>query len=379
MTSPVDRSNETSLPGADAWTRSLRGVRDTPLAFCPDFPRIAERYEAWWHHDCLDRPILIGTANARPERPITRRLELLDDAEGWLAAKVEDMAAQHRIGDALPHVRVDFGPVLLGSLVGGQRQVGANTSWTHAFIDDTWSNAPDWTIAPDSADWGILQDLLARTARDAVDRYLVCTPDLGGSGDVLLNLRGSEDLCVDALLQPQVVRAALDGLYPTWHRAFSSLYQGVLPAGAGLIHWLTLWSDLPYVVPACDFNALVGPDVFADLFLPDIQRQTESVPRSVFHLDGPDAARHIDALLRVDTLDAVQFTPGAGTPSALPWIDMVRRIQASGRSVLLMVHQIEEVPTLLDALQPEGLALFLDASASVDELDAVEAEVARRF
>ncbi|MBT6146110.1 MAG: hypothetical protein HOH74_11805, partial [Gemmatimonadetes bacterium] len=164
-------------------------------------------------------------------------------------------------------------------------------------------------------------------------------------------------------------------LYPTWHRAFTALYDSVLPSGAGLIHWLQLWSDKPYVVPACDFNALVGPAQFDSLFLPDIARQTDAVPRSIFHLDGPDAARHIDALLSIDSLDAVQFTPGAGTPSTLPWIDMFQRIQASGRSVLIMVHDLTEIPDLLEQLRPEGLALFIDASPSPQELDAAMASV----
>lgn len=372
---PVDRSSSTSLPGADRWSAALRRVREQSLELSPDFPRIAERFEAWWAHDCLDRPILIGSANTRPERPITRRLELLSSPDDWLAAKVADMEQLQLVGDALPNVRVDFGPVLLGSLVGGRRQVGANTSWTHAFIDDAWSNAPDWTIANDNDDWQRLLQLLELTARDAVGRYFVCMPDLGGSADALLNLRGSENLCLDTVTQPDRIRTALDGLYPTWHQAFSALYDGVLPAGAGLIHWLQLWSDQPYVVPACDFNALIGPRQFEALCLPDIARQTDAVPRSIFHLDGPDAARHIDALLTVESLDAVQFTPGAGTPSTLPWLDMFQRIQASGRSVLIMVHDLSEIPTLLDQLRPEGLALFIDASVSPEQLDTAMVQV----
>ena len=372
---PVDRSSEESLPGQKRWSQSLHHVPQQPQELSPQFPLIAQRFEAWWAHDCLDRPILIGSADTRPDRPITRRLELLASPEEWLAAKVADMQQLQRVGEALPNVRVDFGPVLLGSLVGGEREVGANTSWTHAFIDEDWSNAPDWSIADDNEDWQRLLELLELTARDAAGRYFVCMPDLGGCADTLLNLRGSENLCLDTVTNPTAIERALDGLYPTWHRAFTALYDSVLPSGAGLIHWLQLWSDKPYVVPACDFKGLVGPAQFDSLFLPDIARQTDAVPRSIFHLDGPDAARHIDALLSIDSLDAVQFTPGAGTPSTLPWIDMFQRIQASGRSVLIMVHDLTEIPDLLEQLRPEGLALFIDASPSPQELDAAMASV----
>ena len=376
---PVDRSTDETLPGKEAWSDSLTRVRRQPLEYCPNFSEIAERFEAWWSHDLLDRPILIGAANTDPERPITRRLELLSKPDEWLAAKVADMGQLHRIADTLPNVRVDFGPVLIGCTVGGRRVVGSDTSWTEAFIDEDWSNAPDWTISDDNEDWRLLQHLLAATAQDASGRYLVCTPDLGGSADVLLNLRGSENLCIDTVTRQELIRDALVRLYPSWRRSFTSLHTQVLPLGSGLIHWLMLWSDRPYVVTACDFNALIGPRQFEDLFLSDISRQTDTVPRSIFHLDGPDAARHIDALLTIDSLDAVQFTPGAGTPSALPWLDMFGKIQASGRSVLIMVHILDEVPAILDALRPEGLALIVDAPSTPQDLDALSDLVESRF
>jgi hypothetical protein len=128
------------------WTRTLQRIAAEPLAFCPDFPTIARRFEAWWAHECLDRPIFIGTANTDPSRPITRRLELLRDPDAWFEAKYADLQQLHRVGDALPHIRADFGPVLLGGMLGGRLEFGADTGWTHAFIKDDWSNAPDRTI-----------------------------------------------------------------------------------------------------------------------------------------------------------------------------------------------------------------------------------------
>ena len=67
------------------------------------------------------------------------------------------------------------------------------------------------------------------------------------------------------------------------------------------------------MIPACDFNFLIGPREFERLFLPDIARQAATAGRAIFHLDGPGAARHIDALLDLPELQAIQFVPGAGT------------------------------------------------------------------
>ncbi|MCW5559694.1 MAG: hypothetical protein KIT22_17905, partial [Verrucomicrobiae bacterium] len=277
----------------------MRQVAASSLEFCPDFPAIAARYKAWWHQALVDRPVFQASYNTRPERPITRRLELLEDGEAWLAAKRLDVAQTRFLGDALPHVRADFGPVLLGGMLGGRLEFGSDTGWTHAFIGDDWSNAPDWTLREDNPWWGLLRARAEEAARDAAGRYLLCTPDLGGSADVLLNLRGAQALCLDVLTQPERIPEALDGIYPAWHKAFSMLYEMATAHGAGLTHWLGIWSDAPYVVPACDFNFLIGQADFERLCLPDIARQAATVGRAVFHLDGPGAAKHIDALLEV--------------------------------------------------------------------------------
>jgi hypothetical protein len=144
------------------------------------------------------------------------------------------------------------------------------------------------------------------------------------------------------------------------------------------MHWLGVWSDRPYMIPACDFNFMIGPNEFNRLCLPDIARQAATVGRAVFHLDGPGAARHIDALLDVPDIQAIQFTPGTGTPSALAWVDMFRKIQRRRRS-LIVVCPAHEVLTLCEVLAPEGLAFLLDNPPPPDELDDLFRQLCRRY
>ncbi len=368
----------TPLAGIHVWTERLEHIAGQPLEFCPDFPAITRRFEAWWAHELIDRPIFIAAANTNPGRPINRRLELLENPQAWLAAKLADLRQTHRVGDALPHVRVDFGPVLLGGMLGGKTEFGADTTWTHSFIHDDWSNAPDWTLRPDNQLWVLLRQLLRLAAKDAKGRYLVCTPDLGGSADVLLNLRGSAPLCLDTVEQPERVRGALEAIYPAWRRAFTEMNRIPLENGAGVIHWLGLWSNRPYMIPACDFSFMIGPAEFRRLCWPDIARQAATVGRAVFHLDGPGAARHVDALLEVPDIQAIQFTPGTGTPSALAWVDMFRKIQKHGRS-MLVICPADEVLSLCDALCPEGLAILIVDALTPEALDELFAGFEKKF
>ena len=378
-TRPIEHLPIEPIVERDAWTKQLTAIAAEPLEFCPDFPEIAARYEAWWHGTLVDRPVFLGSRKIDPRRKHGKHLELLiDEPDRWFEETHADMLNTHRLGDSLPNIRVDFGPVILGGLLGGRTEFGANTTWTHPFIDDDWSNAPDGTIDEAGPFW---QTLLKRTktvSADARGRYLLRTPDWGGSADVLLNLRGSEALCIDVLERPDVVRRAVDAIYPAWRRLFTRCHEITLGSGAGIIHWIGLWSNEPYLIPACDFNYLIGPVQFNEIFLPDIARQTATVGRGVFHLDGEGATKHIDALLEIPELRAIQYVTGAGTPEALPWLDMFKKIQSKGRSLVILCYA-EEVETLLDELKPEGLCFCpFDGPAGVTVEDAFEA-MCKRF
>ncbi len=377
MANPSIHPPAVLIPELAQWSQTLKRIGAAPLSLCPDFPRIARRFEAWWSQQLLDRPIFMASYNTNPARPITRRLELLENPAAWLEAKHADVAQTRYVGDAIPYIRTDFGPVLLGPMLGGNLEFGSDTAWTHAFINDDWSNAPDWILRDDNRWWMLLRELTELVAADAPGNYVICTPDLGGSADVLLNLRGSENLCLDIMIQPELIRGHVDAIYPAWHEAFTGLYRRAMNAGAGLFHWLCLWSNRPYVVPACDFSYLISPESFNTVCLPDIARQAETVGRAVFHLDGSGATRHLDALLEIPEIKAIQYTPGEGTPSALPWVEMFKKIQARGRSLLIFAPASEAIQ-LCECLRPEGLAFQITGSAG-PEIEGVFAQLSKRF
>ena len=48
--------------------------------------------------------------------------------------------------------------------------------------------------------------------------------------------------------------------------------------------------------------------------MPSLQQQCQKLDYTLYHLDGPDAIKHLDALMEIEELDALQWTPGAGKP-----------------------------------------------------------------
>ncbi|MFP4378027.1 MAG: hypothetical protein ACLFP4_13370 [Spirochaetales bacterium] len=349
-------------------------VAKAALSSEPRFPEIAERWEAWWKFEA-DRPLLVGTVArdgvageaARKRKPF----DLIEQPAEWLTAERARLASTYFLDQCIPHIRVDFGPVLTAAFLGAELQFALeeNTSWQHPL-----SNVYDRDLRVDPENrWFQACIALARiTAWDAAGNYLVSLPDLSGAPDILANLRGSEQLLVDLYDRPESVQAILPKLVDAWEFGFGSIMSEITAAGAGSSSWLHAWSNVPYTVPTCDFNAMIGPAHFAEFALPYLEDQARRAGRCLFHLDGNDASRHAQALA-ASTIDAIQYTPGAGSTGAIPKIPMFRMLQDAGKPIVV-ICTTAEVPELIARLDPRGTVLFVEDirdEASAHELEAL--------
>lgn len=362
---PVNHLPIQPMPRLSAWQANLKAVARQPLELCPNFPAIAARHEAFWR--CEPAPALLIGSAPKPGAPeVSKHLNLVENTQAWFQARQSAPLGMLPSPDFFPFLRADFGPVMLTGLLGASAEFGSETTWYPEFINDDWSNAPDWSITNHKW-WDALQRMLETVAQAASGRYVAATPTLGGAADVLLNMRGSSKLCLDLVDQRERIMPAVDAIHAAWHAAFSLLYDTATRNHAGLIHWLSLWSDQPYYVAECDFNYMISPVDFNELFLPDIVRRAKTVGRSIFHLDGPGAARHIDALLDEPAITAIQYVTGAGN-SALKKLEMLKKIQERKKPLLITVYEPEEAIALARELKPQGLALLIGFS-SIEEMD----------
>jgi hypothetical protein len=81
-----------------------------------------------------------------------------------------------------------------------------------------------------------------------------------------------------------------------------------------------------------------------------------TVDHRIYHLDGPGAIHHLDTLLDLPELHAIQWVPGAGQEEIMQWIPLIQRIQSKGKAVTVRV-QPEEIDPLLREVKPEGLRI----------------------
>jgi hypothetical protein len=139
--------------------------------------------------------------------------------------------------------------------------------------------------------------------------------------------------------------------------------------------YFMLWGTGRVGLCQCDLSALFSRDMFDRFVLPDLHEQAAFLDRSMFHVDGKQALVHVDSILTVEELDAVEFTPDPTSPRAgdSAWYPLYRRILDAGKSVWIAPVEPAEVVPLLRAIGKQGVYLTV-AARDAAELRRVEAE-----
>jgi hypothetical protein len=88
--------------------------------------------------------------------------------------------------------------------------------------------------------------------------------------------------------------------------------------------------------------------------------------------------RHVPLLLRLERLDCIQWIQGAGNPLPSQWLDLLRGIQAGGKSIQLYyggdhggdANLKHELDVLCAALDPTRLFIWatVDSAQTADNI-----------
>jgi len=96
--------------------------------------------------------------------------------------------------------------------------------------------------------------------------------------------------------------------------------------------------------------------MFDDVFLPGIARECRLAEASIYHLDGPQALTHLDSLLEIKELNAIQWVYGAGKGRASDWLHVYKKCQCAGKGIQLTAYP-DELDIIMENLKPEGVWL----------------------
>jgi hypothetical protein len=339
-----------------------------------DIEASKRRVEAWWNHEIVDRVVVQVTAPREPARAESalpdieqeRDQEALrryfTDPEVVLPRLQARLARTYFGGEAFPvmyPVSINMVAILSNYLGCPMRFVNENTTWSDHILDD-WERRPTYRFDPTN-EWWLISERLLAAAVEQSDGYYVGVPDLNGPTEMLSRLRSPQNLALDLYDCPQYIKPALAEINQTWYQYWRACTDITGPLG-GNFHWMGIWSDRPSTDLQSDFSCMMSPAMFDEYFLPFIEQQTHMVERTIYHLDGPGAVKHLDALLGLPRLTGIQWVPGAGARPTVEWIPLLKQIQDAGKLVYAYCDQAN-VRRLLQELRPEGLMLVTSCNS----------------
>jgi hypothetical protein len=345
--------------------------------FKPDYELSVQRIDAFWERELIDRPVVQFALAKPPEEQVQLPASgHATSAERWLDAEYQAewslavLSNQEFLGDSMPVAFPNLGPEIFSALYGCPIHFGDHgTSWTEPVLEH-WDVADGLELDWESPYLKKLHEMTDALLEIGKGKFITGMTDWHAGGDAVAAMRDPQDLALDMILHVPEVKSLLARVEADYFRIYDLFYDKLRAAGQPISTWLPLVCDGKYYVPSNDFSIMISNEMFEDVFLPGIVRECQFLDRSIYHLDGPAALRHLDSILSIPELHALQFVPGAGNEGFHKWVEVYQKAQAADKGIEVFCT-IDELEQVMDTLDPHGLFLSVSGVVSRDAAEAM--------
>ncbi|MGD0125149.1 MAG: hypothetical protein ABSF46_07325 [Terriglobia bacterium] len=345
----------------------------------PDFEEALSRIEAWFNHETLDRPpVRFSEHNAEYLGGHSLAGRWPDQKSRWFDAEyqvdafLESIRGRTFHGETFPVFWPNLGPNVYAAFHGAELEFGEVTSWIRHCIHD-WEDLEKLNFSRDSEYFRGIENMTRVALEKCAGNFMVGYTDLHGSLDCVADWRDPQQLCLDIMDEPDrvqtAVRLANESFFPIFDH-----YDEVLKSHGQLsVTWMGIPSRGKMHIPSCDFSALISTETFCEFYFPTLQTEVRHMTHNIFHVDGAGVLRHLDHILSLPEIQAIQWVQGVGADlPILQWLHVIRRVQAAGKGVVVDV-QLNELEPFIAAMRPDGLYLCIPAE------EKLQPEILRRL
>lgn len=349
----------------------------------PDFEDVLNRFEAWWDCEIIDRPLVsIAFPEAEQSRAPVPVKSHKNHRDRWMDTEYMVKTAEARLrntvhfADQLPIAWPDLGPEIFSAFYGCEMEYGENTAWSKPMLSDLSNDSiAGLKLNKNSFYFKKLMEMTDALVEAGKGVFIVGYTDLHGGGDAIAALRDPQELLVDTIERPELVKSLCERITTGFLEVYDILHEKLSSAGMPSTTWLPATCKGKYHVPSNDFSCMISDAMFKDLFLPGIVRECRHMDRCIYHLDGPQALRYLDLLLEIPEIHAIQWVPGAGRDDWRKWIDVYRRIQNKKKAMQINNVHVRDLSLLFESLDPRGV--WISSVSGVSNLKEAESALAR--
>jgi hypothetical protein len=338
----------------------------------PDFQICMKRIYAWYEGEIIDRaPVRFSSHNAEfnvTEDQNLRWGSLKDkwfDEEYQIEKFIKSIKNKSFIGETFPIYWPNLGPNIYASFYGCPVEFGEVTSWANHTID-TLDGFKDIKLNTNNDYFKKIESMTKLALEKCKGKYMVGYTDLHPGMDFIAAWMGTENLCMEFYDNPEMLKEVTSLSINDFQSVYDHFDAMLKRHNQLSVTWMGIPSFGKMHIPSCDFSSMISTDLFEEYCLPILKQEVKGMTHNIFHLDGKGVARHIDKILEVDEIQAIQWVQGLGEDAPiLQWLPLIKKIQAAGKSVVVDLSK-DELEEFISNIRPEGLLLCI-ASDNEDE------------
>ncbi|MHC1696364.1 MAG: hypothetical protein AB9835_14095 [Eubacteriales bacterium] len=334
------------------------------MEYKQDWEETKQRYKQWWAGEYFGRCAMAvcaprnGRADIKPPELPARVEDRWLDFDYLKAVNDYHMSRTFYGGEAFPRWTPGYpGWDFIPSYLGAEVKLKEDTGWVQPLMEKgalTDYDYRDFKINQDNKWWKFAKEVHKLAAAEAKGKSVPGIQAIGASGDTLACMRSSNQLLYDLIECPEYVAKFDYYLTQMWIEVYDTFYDIITKEAQGSTCWFDLWSPGKYYSIQNDFAYMISPKMFNEIFLPSIELQANYLDNVIYHVDGVGNFNHVDQLLHIPGIQAFQILPGAGKPSALYYMDVLKKVQAAGKNLYINIGP-DEVKDALQSLSAKGL------------------------
>jgi len=335
-----------------------------PIEHVPDWEKRLARQDAFWQREIIDRPVVnIWLAKPNPAHPWPAEKSWPAMKDRWMdteylvESRVAGIMNSDYLGDALPNAYPNLGPEVFSAFFGCEMEFSEGTSWTIPNLLD-WAEADKVRFSRDNYYWKKLVEMTDALLEAGKGKFYVGNTDYHPGADAIAAFRDPLEFNMDMIERPEEIKKLLRYVTDVYFECIDYFFERFAAAQGAFSTWPGIVTTKRYYVPSNDFSIMISKEMFDELFLPGITEECDHMEANIYHLDGPGALRHLDSLLGIKSLNAIQWVYGAGNGRASDWLPVYKKCQAAGKGLQISL-ELDEIDLFMRELKPNGLWLTI--------------------
>lgn len=326
------------------------------------------KWNNYWHHRNVGRPLMCVIARKKEIEHIAKEEECKDICRSQgkyhnlpenlkcispedkylnpdkIVARYYHFCETHIfMGESFPNMHVDFGPGSIAAYLGSDVDFKMDTIWYHPSIIDLKEHNK---FEFDSNNhWFKKHIEYTKKCKEIVGNdFLICIPDLMEGIDILSAMRGAQDLIFDTMDEPEEVEKRIKEIHNIYFDYYDQFYNIIKGEDASSSYMVfQIWGKGKTAKLQCDFGAMMSPNQFKNLVVEPLREQAKGLDYVVYHLDGPDNIKHLDNILTIDEIHAIQWTSGDAGPDGTleEWDIIYEKAIKAGKSLWVKIYSGE--------------------------------------